>query len=123
MISIACSACNAKCGEGARATEAVPWDRIRAPEARQRGKALYLKYCVLCHGERADGHGVRSTGLDRQPADFTNPQWSGPDAPARVYHAIREGVPGTPMPSWSALSEDETWDLVAYLTTVSTQGP
>jgi mono/diheme cytochrome c family protein len=28
---------------------------------------------------------------------------------------IREGVRGTPMPSWKALSEDECWDLVAYV--------
>jgi high-affinity iron transporter len=101
---------------------AVPWDRIRSAEARQRGRELYLRYCVLCHGEQADGRGVRSMGLDRKPADFTNREWSGTDAPARAYHAIREGVSGTPMPSWNALSEAESWDLVAYLVSVSTRG-
>ena len=123
MTSIASSACNARCGEDSHATEAAPWDQIRSPQARQRGKALFQQNCVLCHGAAADGHGVRSMGLDRTPADFSNPQWNAASAPARIYHAIREGVPGSPMPSWSALSEAETWDLVAYLVSVSTQGP
>jgi len=121
--SIACSACLSRCGENARSTESVPWDRIRTAEARTRGKDLFVHNCVLCHGEHADGRGVRSMGLDRRPADFTNPQWNSPAGAARAYHAIREGVAGSPMPSWSSLSEAESWDLVAYLVSVSTQGP
>jgi mono/diheme cytochrome c family protein len=62
-------------------------------------------------------------GLDKTPEDFTNRQWSDAAAAARAYRAIREGVPGTPMPSWSVLSDEESWDLVAYLVSVSTQGP
>jgi mono/diheme cytochrome c family protein len=123
MTLIASSACVSRCGEDSQASVAVPWDRIRSAEARQRGRDLYVRYCVLCHGEHADGRGVRSMGLDHQPADFTNRQWSGTDAPARAYRAIRDGVSGTPMPSWSALSEAERWDLVAYLVSVSNQGP
>ena len=120
---MASSACTMKCGESSPASVAVPWSQVRSADARQRGRQLYLRYCVLCHGEHADGRGVRSLGLDRQPADFTSPQWSGDDAPARAYRAIREGVPGTPMPSWSALSEAESWDLVAYLVSVNKLGP
>jgi mono/diheme cytochrome c family protein len=123
MMLIASSGCVSRCGESSRATGAVPWNQIRSAEARQRGRQLYVRYCVLCHGEHADGRGVRSLGLDRRPADFTTPQWSGTDAPARAYRAIREGVSGTPMASWSALSEAESWDLVAYLVSVSKQGP
>ena len=101
----------------------MPWDRIRSPQARQRGQLLYRQNCVLCHGARGDGRGERSMGLDRRPADFTNAEWQGPDAPTRAFRAIREGVAGSPMPAWVAFSNDETWDLVAYLTSISTQGP
>ncbi len=111
----------AKCGgDDTGSTLAVPWDRIRSTEARGRGRELFLQDCALCHGTAADGRGVRSMGLDHKPADFTNPAWGAKDAPARAYEAIRNGVAGTAMPSWSgALSEDESWDLVAYLVSVS----
>jgi mono/diheme cytochrome c family protein len=36
-----------------------------------------------------------------------------------VYYAIREGVSGTPMPSWRSLSEEQSWDLVAYVLSFS----
>jgi mono/diheme cytochrome c family protein len=111
----------AKCGGvDTGSTVAVPLDRIRSAEARRRGRELFLQDCALCHGMAADGRGVRSMGLDRKPADFTNPAWGAKDAPARAYEAIRNGVAGTAMPSWSgALSEDDSWDLVAYLVSVS----
>jgi high-affinity iron transporter len=105
----------AKCG----GNDTVPWDRIHSAEARRHGRELYLQDCALCHGTAADGRGVRSMGLDRKPADFTNPVWSAKDAPERAYAAIRNGVAGTAMPSWSVLSEEESWDLVAYLVSVS----
>jgi high-affinity iron transporter len=113
----------AKCGEDTAPTVSVPWDRIRSVEARRRGRALFLQNCALCHGIAADGHGVRSMGLDRKPADFTSLEWNTREAPARAYQAIRDGVAGTAMASWSALSEDERWDLVAYLVSVSATSP
>jgi mono/diheme cytochrome c family protein len=32
-----------------------------------------------------------------------------------VFFAIREGRRGTPMPSWKALSEEDAWNLTAYV--------
>jgi mono/diheme cytochrome c family protein len=93
----------------------VPEARLRSPEARARGRKLFLAACALCHGERGDGHGMRSTGFAKAPANFTDPAWRRNVTPRRVFVAIREGVHGTPMPAWSAFSADETWDLVAYV--------
>jgi mono/diheme cytochrome c family protein len=94
---------------------AVPSERLRSADARQRGRRLYVEHCSLCHGVKADGRGVRREGLSRPPADFTSSAWRQGATPRRVYFAIREGVRGTPMPSWKALAIDDTWDLVAYL--------
>jgi len=116
-------ACSSNCGDASGPTIGVPREQLRSPEAQRRGRDLYLQNCALCHGEAADGRGVRSTGLDRRPADFTDPSWTSADAPVRAYRAIRDGVAGTAMPSWSSLSEDESWDLVAYLLSVSGRVP
>jgi mono/diheme cytochrome c family protein len=93
----------------------VPQARLGLPEARANGRALFAADCVLCHGERGDGHGLRSAGFVKAPANFTDPAWRRGVTPRRVFFAIREGVHGTPMPAWSWLSTDEAWELVAYL--------
>jgi len=93
----------------------VPEVLLRSPEARASGRKLFLANCVLCHGERSDGHGLRSAGFAKAPANFTDPGWRSGATARRVFFVIREGLHGTPMPSWKWLSEDETWELVAYV--------
>ena len=72
-----------------------------------RGLAAYAENCTTCHG-------VNGEGTDLAPAlnaDDTRTQDA--DELARI---IREGVPGTMMPSWDAKLEPETiTDLVAFI--------
>ena len=93
----------------------VPVARLGDPSARERGARLFERYCALCHGGRGDGRGARRLGLSTPPRDLTDPAWQGRTSPLRLYATLREGVPGTAMPAWAALSADETWDLVAYV--------
>jgi len=110
----ACSGPDSGLPEPYRRVE-VPAGRLASPEARARGRALFVSDCALCHGERGDGRGPRSIGFSKPPANFMDPAWRRGATPRRVFFAIREGVRGTPMPSWKWLSEGETWDLVAYV--------
>ncbi|MFI5120851.1 MAG: c-type cytochrome [Thermoanaerobaculia bacterium] len=93
----------------------VPSGLLDSAAARENGRKLFLASCALCHGERADGRGVRREGLSSPPRDFTNPSWRAATTPRRVFFAIREGVHGTPMPGWKSFSDAQTWDLVAFL--------
>ncbi len=112
-------ACLSRCAEDGRAPD-VPLERLRSAAVRARGEQLYRENCVLCHGERADGRGVRSMGLDRKPASFTDPVWARPEGASRAFEAITRGVPNSPMPPWAAaLGPDDRWALVAYLTSVA----
>ena len=62
-------------------------------------------------------------GLERRPASFADPVWSRPEGASRAYLAITRGVPGSPMPAWgAALTEEERWALVAFLSSVSERG-
>ena len=97
---------------------AVPEAGLNSPDARARGRGLFLEHCALCHGERADGRGRRSN-LSVQPADFTNQAWRRRITPRRAFFVIREGVRRTPMPAWKTLSQDQIWDLVGYILSVA----
>ena len=93
----------------------VPSARLATAEARASGRKLFLTACALCHGENADGRGVRRENFAQPPRDFTSEAWRKQTTPRRVFFAIREGVHGTSMPGWKSFSEAETWDLVAYV--------
>jgi mono/diheme cytochrome c family protein len=94
---------------------AVPEAQMTSIAARERGRTLFEANCALCHGVRGDGHGQRREGLDVPPRDFTDPDWRRRTSPRRIFFAIREGLAGTPMPAWKSLSEQDAWDLTAFL--------
>jgi high-affinity iron transporter len=98
----------------------IPVARMASRQAQQHGEQLFREYCALCHGERGDGHGIRREGLTRAPRDFTSPAWQRSTSPRRVFYAIREGLPSTPMPSWKALSEEDAWDMTSYVLSLGT---
>jgi mono/diheme cytochrome c family protein len=100
----------------------VPPGLLTSPAARERGRALFKTSCVLCHGEKGDGHGVRREGLSEPPRDFTDSEWRYKTTPRHVFFAIREGVHGTPMASWKAFTDGQTWDLVAYVLSLGERG-
>lgn len=96
----------------------VPVEQLRAQAVQQRGRALFLEHCALCHGVRGDGHGERRQGLDRPLPDFASVTWRRQATPRGTYYAIRAGVRGTAMPAWKALDPAQTWDIVAYVLSI-----
>ena len=98
----------------------VPDARLESMAARRRGDRLFQQHCALCHGASGDGRGVRREGLTSLPRDFTDPAWRMGTSPRRVFFAIREGLRGTAMPSWKALSEHDAWDMTAYVMSLGT---
>jgi cytochrome c oxidase cbb3-type subunit I/II len=88
----------------------------------KRGKALYQRYCIFCHGEYGDGRGESAPYLDPKPRDFTKATFkcrstaSGSlPLDSDLYDTISRGVHASGMPSWKPLTRQERVDLVAYI--------
>jgi cytochrome c oxidase cbb3-type subunit 2 len=90
------------------------------------GKALYLQECAGCHGDRGDGRGPAAEFIDPKPRNFLAGPFklrstaSGqPPASADILRVIERGIPGTAMPSFSFLTEDERERIAAYVLKVA----
>jgi len=90
------------------------------------GKALYLKNCSQCHGEKGDGQGYATPHLYPQPRNFTLGKFKVRTTPngalpthQDLVNIIRRGMPYTSMPAWPTLTDQEVSDLAYFVTTFS----
>src|SRR5947207_1356017 len=94
----------------------------------QRGKAVYEKWCLECHGETGEGNGQAAKFMLPQPRDFTKAVYkirstASGELPTDddLMKMVSEGLPGTAMPEWkSKLSEGDRKDVIAYVKKFST---
>ena len=75
------------------------------------GAKLYATNCSACHGATAQGSG-------NIPALSQGPTQSAPDG--EVFWFITTGSVGNGMPAWGSLSEQQRWQIVAYLKSLKT---
>jgi mono/diheme cytochrome c family protein len=110
-----------------------------------RGHELFTYYCSHCHGDKGQGNGYNAVNIDPRPRDLTDRRESymADLSNQDIFKSIREGVAGafpetkqapagetkkkaedeeggSPlMPYWGyTLSQEEIWDLVAYVRTL-----
>jgi mono/diheme cytochrome c family protein len=84
------------------------------------GRSLYEggaePACTLCHGPSGDGRGPLATQFDPRPRNFACAQTVRGIPDGQLFWIVRNGSPGTAMPAFEdELSEEQTWQLVAYL--------
>ena len=86
------------------------------------GRAVFQRECAACHGERGDGNGAGAPFVDPKPRNFTKkmfklrttPSGEAP-ATADILHTIERGIPGSAMPSFRFLSEQERRQVAAVV--------
>jgi mono/diheme cytochrome c family protein len=81
------------------------------------GKELFELNCAVCHGNEADGQGLRSSMMfDAKPRMLTNFQWIGTRDDMRLLRSIKYGVPGTSMTPWGDQTNTlQRLQLVMYI--------
>ena len=85
-----------------------------SPPEPARVTALYAQQCAACHGPTGRGDGLAGATLDPPPIAFTDAGRAAQRTPLALYEVISQGVPGTSMPGFAALSEADRWALAFY---------
>ncbi|RME50437.1 MAG: hypothetical protein D6796_02910 [Caldilineae bacterium] len=92
-------------------------------EERSAGRRVYETYCIGCHGETGLGDGEASLVLNPKPRNFVNGDFkyfhngeAGPlPTDASLATTIRNGVPGSAMPAFPLLTDEEVKDVITYI--------
>lgn len=92
------------------------------------GKRLFRHYCAVCHGEAGKGDGINSKNLDPLPRDFTDLEYMSDRTDQQLFDIIQGGGPAVAMsvympPFGKTLSEQQIWNLVAYIRTLFSGKP
>lgn len=99
----------------------MPEGLLQAPAEVDAGHVLFRDKCSSCHGKPSEGRSMRAAFFEPPAPDFTDPRYQEVD-PAYLFWRIQVGKSvepfrsqGSVMPSWQTLSDQEIWQLVAYL--------
>ena len=77
------------------------------------GTSHFAEHCASCHSAPGVQSGELAKGMYPQPPVLTDSakDWS----PAELFWIINNGIKMSGMPSWPGLSDDDLWNIVAFL--------
>ncbi len=95
------------------------------------GRHLYMRHCMHCHGVTGDGNGPTAQYLSPLPRDyrkgvfkFISLRRDVTFRPSRddLERILVHGIPGTYMPSFAMLKDQEVHDIIEYVRWLSMRG-
>lgn len=83
------------------------------PDAIRAGMGLFRGRCADCHG--MDARGVRAPDITQV--------WASGRTVDGLFKIVKDGIPGTEMPSNPRIFDHEAWQILAYLRTLAAPAP
>ena len=92
---------------------------LSATAQEKAGGQLFQQNCAFCHAADGTGKNWIGTFMSPHPRDLTSATEMSGINRDRLNQVIRDGLPGTSMPAWgSVLNEDEINHVIAYIAKV-----
>jgi len=86
------------------------------------GKLVYEQHCAACHGVNGDGNGPAAVWVFPKPRNFSDGLFKIHSTPSGslpteedLFQTITRGMPGSSMPSFTYLTEQQRRDAVQYV--------
>src|SRR5262252_207162 len=105
-------------GEVSRASEIA----VLLTKSEQAGKVVYYQHCAACHGVSGQGNGPAAVWLYPRPRNFTSGLFKIKSTPSGtlptdedLLRTVTRGMPGSSMPSFTYLTEQQRRDAVQYV--------
>ena len=93
------------------------------------GRVLYMRHCSHCHGTSGDGNGPTAQYMTPRPRDyrhgifkFTSTNDQSKAARDDLARVLKYGIPGTYMPSFLLLKDQELHAIVEYVRFLAMRG-
>ena len=90
---------------------------------RRAGQELYEDIsnpaCAACHGDDGEGDGQLAGQFDPRPRNFACSATIDGVSDGQLFWIIQNGSPGTAMPPFNYFTDEEIWQLVLYLRSIS----
>jgi mono/diheme cytochrome c family protein len=96
---------------------------VYSTEQRSSGERVYQTYCIGCHGADGAGNGAAADMLNPKPRNFVDGEYkyfhfgeAGPlPSDESMQITVRNGLPGSSMPAFPLLTEQEIRDVTNYV--------
>jgi mono/diheme cytochrome c family protein len=105
-----------------RRAQGVKTPDLGEPAKIARGLGLYRRDCAQCHGAPGEAPAAFAMGLTPGAPSLIQVarEWPANE----IYWAVKNGIKMTAMPSWRyRMSDDEIWDVVAFVETLPRLSP
>ena len=104
-------------------------DRDASSSKAAQALQLFQRHCVGCHGETGDGKGEAAGGLRVSPRDFTaglfkrtSTPYGEPPLESDIRKVLKRGIPGTAMPRFSFLKDEDITALATLVMAFAQRG-
>jgi mono/diheme cytochrome c family protein len=96
----------------------------KSESAIKAGENLFLEKsgqapCMKCHGGSGNGRGIMVSMFDPPPRNFICAKTVDSVPDGQLFWVIKNGSPGTDMPAFDHLSDEQIWQLVHYIRKLS----
>ncbi len=90
----------------------------RAPPDLALGERVFRETCATCHGADGRAEVELAATMEPRPANFHNTDIMSGLTPYKAFNTTSFGIPGTPMPGFPKLTEEERWAVAFFLFTL-----
>ncbi|MDP4197213.1 MAG: cytochrome c [Bacteroidota bacterium] len=89
-----------------------------------KGKTLFQQNCASCHGQNGMGDGPASVAFNPKPRNFhANEGWKNGRRVTDMLTTLQKGIPGSGMPAFEYLQNEDKIALISYLRTFANDFP